>query len=347
MPHPTSYRTAGRSMRRREFVAGLISTVPVFTVQAGENPKPHRIAVVDPVNPVADLTEAGGLPYYRGFFEELRKSGYVEGHNIRVDRFSGDGIPEHFPALAAAVVGHEPDLIFVPSTRLLILLKQLATTIPIVGFMADPIRLGIVSNLKRPGGNVTGVAHDTGIEFYSKRFELLKEAAPQTTKVGILVSQLVFDKTPIGEMTRDAARQAGLRTFVPIEGPYWREDAYRPAFAAMAREGVDALVATEANENWTYRRLVVQLAKEYRLPAIYPAHVFVELGGLIAYGADWPDAGRRAAAAAVQILKGANPGDIPVSQPTEFELSINLTTAHALGITVPASLLVRAEKVIE
>jgi putative ABC transport system substrate-binding protein len=111
--------------------------MPAWPVQAQTNPKPHRIAVVDPVNPIGDLTEAGGLPDYRGFFEELRRSGYIEGHNLHVDRFSGDGIPEHFPDLATIVVGYDPDLIFVPSTRLLISFKQLTTTIPIVG--SDPI----------------------------------------------------------------------------------------------------------------------------------------------------------------------------------------------------------------
>ncbi len=180
--------------------------------------------------------------------------------------------------------------------------------------------MGIVPSLTRLGGNITGVAHDTGFEFYAKRFELLKEAAPQITKIGILLSRVVFEKAPVGEMTREAARKAGLCTFVPIEVPYWHEDAYRPAFVAMAREGVDALSVTEANENWTNRQLVVRMAKEYGLPAIYPADIFVELGGLMAYGADWPDVGRRAALAAVQILKGTNPGDIPVSQPTKFEL---------------------------
>jgi len=213
--------------------------------------------------------------------------------------------------------------------------------------MADPVRLGLVSSLSRPGGNVTGAAHDPGFEIYEKRFELLKEAAPKISKVGILISQVIMEKTIAGAFTREAAKRAGLGIVLPMEGAFWREADYRPAFATMLREGVDAVSVTEANENWTYRRLIIALAEEHRLPAIYPAQMFVELGGLMSYGVAWENFGLRAAEVVAQILHGANPGEVPVSQPTNFEMSINLKTAKTIGIEVPSSLLVQADKVIE
>jgi putative tryptophan/tyrosine transport system substrate-binding protein len=334
-------------MKRRDFVIALLLTATTASAQAQQRAKVYRLAVVDPINPVADLTEAGGLPYYRAFFERLRQLGFAEGQNLEVKRFSGEGHSERFDGMVTEVINLKPDVVFVPSTRLLFMFKEATATIPLVGVMADPVRFGLVASLARPGGNITGVAHDPGIEFYNKRYELLKEAVPTASKLGILVSQAFIEKTTAGAATREAARRAGIEIMLPIEALYWGEEEYRPAFTRMAREGVDGIIVTEQNENWTYRRSIIALAKEFHLPAIYPDRIFVELGGLISFGADWVDSGRDCARVVAEIFNGANPANIPISQPTKYELSLNLKTAKALGIEIPPSLLVQADKVIE
>ena len=334
-------------MRRRDFVIGLLLTATTASAQAQQKAKVYRLAVVDPINPISDLTEAGELPYYRGFFGRLRQLGFVEGRNLEIERYSGEGHPERFVHMVSEVVNLKPDVIFMVSTRLLIMLKGATATIPLVGVMADPVRFGLVASLARPGGNITGVAHDPGIEFYDKRYKLLKEAVPTASKLGILVSQAFLEKTTAGAATREGARRAGIEIVLPIEALYWGEEEYRPAFTRMAREGVDGIIVIEQNENWTYRRSIIALAKEFHLPAIYPDRIFVELGGLMSFGVDWVDSGRDCARVVAEIFNGANPGNIPISQPTKYELCFNLNTAKALGIEIPPSLLVQADKVIE
>ena len=203
--------------------------------------------------------------------------------------------------MAMEVIDLKPDAIFVTSTRLLFVFKQATTTIPIVGVTADPVRLGLVASLARPGGNITKVAHDPGIEFYNKRFELLKEAVPKVAKLGLLLSRPLVEKSPYGAATREAANKAGIELVWPIEATYWRDEEYRPAFERMAREGVDGVVVPEQNENWTYRRLIIALAKEFQPPAIYPERMFVELGGLMSFGVDGVDFGRDCARVVAEI----------------------------------------------
>jgi len=222
--------------------------------------------------------------------------------------------------------------------------KAAIQTIPLVGLMGDPVHFGLVASLARPGGNITGVSSDPGIDFYTKSFELLKEAIPKASKVGNLVSP-AFAKP--GDPFPAAARRLGIELILPVEAPYWREEEYLAAFKRMVAEGVDAILVSSMLENWTYRRLIVALAKEFRLPAIYPAPIFVQLGGLMSFGADFVDLGRECARIVVEIFKGANPANTPITQPTKYELSINLKTAKALGIELPPLLVARADNVIE
>ena len=250
--------------------------------------------------------------------------------------------------MVSEVVNLKPDAIFMTSTRLLFMLKGATTTIPLVGLMGDPIRFGLVASMARPGGNITGVSVDPGMEFYDKRYQLLKEAVPKVAKLGILISRVFLEKTADGAAMREAARRAGIELILPtIEAPYWREEEYRVAFTRMAEESADGVVVATMVENWTYRRLIITLAKEFRLPAIYPDRIFVELGGMISFGPDSADAGRDCARVVAEIFNGANPANIPISQPTKYELCFNLNTAKALGIEIPPSLLVQADKVIE
>jgi putative tryptophan/tyrosine transport system substrate-binding protein len=334
-------------MKRRDFLIGLALTAAAASARAQQRGKVYRLAVVDPINPVSDLTGAGGLPYYRGFFERLRQLGFAEGQNLEVKRYSGEGNPERFADMVSEVVNLKPDLIFVFSTRLLMAFKRTTTTIPIVSVMADPVRYGLVASLARPGGNITGVSHDPGVEFYRKRYQLFKEMVPRTSKLGVLVSRPFVEKTFGGAMVAEAGRTLGIELILPFDVLYWREEDNRPAFERMAREGVDGIVVTEQNENWAYRRTIIALAKEFRLPAIYPDGVFVELGGLMSFGPDWTDSGRDCARVAAEILKGASASEIPISLPTKYGLSLNLKTAKALGIEMPSSLVLQADKVIE
>jgi putative ABC transport system substrate-binding protein len=326
-------------MRRRDFVVGLLLTATTASAQAQQKAKVYRLAVVDPINPISDLTEAGELPYYRGFFERLRQLGFVEGRNLEIKRYSAEGRSEHLADMVSEVVNLRPDAIFMASTRLLIMLKGATTTIPLVGVMADPVRYGLVASLARPGGNITGVAHDPGVRFYAKRYELLKEVAPRASKLGTLISPRLLEYAGATELTAELER-AGFELVLPSRGgPVWGEEECRAAFAHFASNHVDGIVVSEQNENWTYRRLIIALAK--------PDRMFVELGGLMSFGVDWIGSGRDCARVVAEIFNGANPANIPISQPTKYELSLNLKTAKALGIEIPPSLLVQADKVIE
>ena len=335
-------------MKRRAFLIGLLLTITTASARAEHKAKFYRLAVVDPTNPIIELTEDGELPYYRGFFERLRQLGFAEGQNLQIKRFSGEGQSERFGDMVAEVINLKPDAVFVTSTRLLSTFKRATTTIPLVGLMGDPVRFGLVASMAQPGGNVTGVSVDPGMEFYDKRYQLLKEAVPKVAKLGILISRVFLEKTADGAAMREGAQRAGIELILPtIEAPYWREEEYRAAFTRMAEEKVDGVVVATMVENWTYRRLIIGLAKEFRLPATYPDRIFVELGGMMSFGPDSASAGRDCARVVAEIFKGAKPANIPISQPTKYELSLNLKTARALGIEMPPSLLVQADKVIE
>jgi putative ABC transport system substrate-binding protein len=212
--------------------------------------------------------------------------------------------------------------------------------------MVDPVRYGLAVSLTRPGHNVTGVAHDPGPDLYKKRFQLLKVAVPKATKVGILASRAFIERSGVAKR-KATARRAGIGLVFPIEASYWREDEYRAAFARMAREGVDLVIVTEQNENWTYRRSIIALAKEFGLPAIYPDRMFVELGGLMSFGPAWIDLGKECGRIVSEIFKGANPANTPISEPTKYELSLNLGTAKHLEIDMPPSLIAQAAEVIK
>jgi putative ABC transport system substrate-binding protein len=228
------------------------------------------LAVVTPVDPVSVLSETGPAPPYRAFFERLRQLGFVDGQNLEVLRYSGEGHSERFDEMVKEVVNLKTDVIFVNSTRLLFLFKQATTAIPIVSMMADPVRVGLVTSMARPGGNITGVAIDQRIDALEKRIELLKQAAPRISKLGILISRPWWEKMTRGDKIEESARGLSIETMSPFESLYWREEDNRPAFERMAREGVDGIVVTEQNENWVYGRTIITLAKEFRLSCNLP-----------------------------------------------------------------------------
>jgi putative tryptophan/tyrosine transport system substrate-binding protein len=226
-------------------------------------------------------------------------------------------------------------------------LKAATSTIPIVGIFGSPVETGIVPSLARPGGNITGVSVDVsgGGDTWTKRFQLLREAVPQITRLGLLMTRNGRERFSA------EIRENALINSVSFVGPQLEnptdEQEYQRVFAALAQEGAEGLVVTEESENVTYRRLIVELAIKGHLPTIFGYRQFVEAGGLMSYGIDISDVAHRMADLADKILKGAKPGETPIFQPTHFELIINLKTAKTLGIELPPLLIARADNVIE
>jgi putative ABC transport system substrate-binding protein len=333
-------------MRRREFIAGLLVAATTVRTQAQQSEKVYHIAIVHPSAAVADLSETG-TPRFVAFFKELRRLGYVEGQNIVVERYSGAGRTEHYSELASEVVGQKPDLILTIRSRMVQHFKAATATIPVIGLMADPVPMGIVDSLARPGGNITGICTDSGPEVIGKRLELLREAVPRMSKAGFLASRRVWEG-PFGiAALQPAAERMGISIIgPPLEGAL-REAEYRRVFDVLRQSRPDAVIVGDQAENLTNARLIAELAAMSRLPTIYTYREQVDAGGLMAYAPDLLDIYRRAAGYVDQILKGAKPGEVPIYLADRFELVVNVKAAKAIGLTIPPSLLMRADEVIE
>jgi len=323
-------------MRRRELV-GLLLMAAMPRAQAQQIGKLYRVAFVHPSYPG---------PWYQAFFAELHRLGYIEGQNLIVERYSGEGQTERYAELAREVVRLKPDLIFVVTTYLALHFKAATTTIPVVAITVDPVTFGLVTSLARRDSNITGVTIDGGVEIWGKRLQYLREAIPTISRVGLLAARSVWESGYVAA-AREITQQAGLALLGPPLDGVIQEAEYRRIFAVMAEARVDALIVFEAPENWTYRQLIVELAEAGRLPAIYSYREHTELGGLMAYVANLADLCRRAANQVDQILRGSKPGEIPFEQATKFDLILNLKAAKALGIEISPSLLARADEVIE
>jgi len=287
-------------------------------------------------------------PVRGAFVGAMRDLGYVEGRNLVIEYRDVAGKTERFPALASELAGLKVDVIIAAGGTLSALAAKRATsTIPIVfNAVGDPVADGLVTSLARPDGNVTGVSLRSP-ELIGKSLELLKQAVPGMTRVAFLrhpdaVPRRGLDDTLKG--AEEAARGLGVKLQL-VEARGTAD--FDRAFADMIRVRADALTVMGTPAFSAERRRLAELAVKHRLPAVYSFRDFVEAGGLMSYGADLADLSRRAATYVDKILKGAKPGDLPVEQPTKFELVINLKTARALGLTIPPSLLGRADQVIE
>lgn len=333
-------------MQRREFI-GLVGGAAAWPLaaRAQQPARVYRIAFVHPSNPVSELSENGGISWYRTFFEELRRLGYVEGRNLSVARYSGGGRTEHYTELAQEVVRTKPDVILTTSSRMVLTFKAASSTIPIVAVSADPVALGVAASMARPGGNFTGANSANGPEYYAKLIEILKEAVPTLSTVGFIATP-AFWESPLGLGMRDAAVHLGVQLIPGLLERHEEAD-YRNAFGEMAQRRVDAVLAGDQAENFTHRRLIVELAKTNRLPTMTPYLDIVVIGGLIAYANDLKEMYRYLASCIDKVLRGENPGEIPIYLSTRFNLAINLKTAKALGLVIPASLVARADLVIE
>jgi len=327
-------------MNRRTFVATIASGFLAAPLAAGAQQarKAPLIGILwnNPLAATAHIVEA--------FKQGLRELGYMEGQNIVIEFRSAEGRMERAPNLAAELVGLKVDVIVTGTTPGVRAAQQATSTIPIVmGISYDAVLEGLVASLARPGGNVTGLSLLIP-ELMGKRLELLKEVLPKVSLVAVLWNgndpglALVFKQTVV------ATRASGVR-LRPLE--VRADDEFGTAFRTANREHVGAVIMIDDPFTFRSRMRIAELAAKHQLPMMAGFREFTEAGGLISYGANLADSYRRAAAFVDKILKGAKPGDLPVEQPTKFELVINLKTAKALGLTIPPSLLGRADQVIE
>jgi ABC-type uncharacterized transport system substrate-binding protein len=293
---------------------------------------------------IGDLRTAESVEGTDAFRQRLRELGYVEGQNLLIEHRNAEGRPERLPALAAELVRLRMDVLVTTGTQAALAAKQATTVIPIVmASSGDAVATGLVQSVSRPGGNVTGV---TGIapETSGKRLELLREAFPKKSRIAVLWNPLNPLGVPEYRETESAARRRRL-TLVWVEARTAAE--LEAGFAAATKARVDLLVVFPDPVFTTARPRIVDLAAKHRVPAMYVFREDAEAGGLMSYGPSIPEQFRRAATYVDKIFKGAKPADLPVEQPTKFELVINLKTAKALGLTMPQSLLLRADQVIE
>jgi ABC-type uncharacterized transport system substrate-binding protein len=335
-------------MKRREFIdlacgASVLAATTSRAAWAVEPHKMYRLAILHPSHPLSELTESSHFKYYREFFHELRQLGYIEGNNLLVERFSGEGRSDHYPEVAREAAARNPNVVLAITNYMVGPLKEVTSTIPIVALTGDPVQFGLVTSMARPGGNITGVSADAGLEIWGKRLQLFREVVPTISKLGILGIQ----KNPEAAVMQETTGKAGIGVVGPFYVNRGSDDEYREVFATMSQSGANALFVDGAPEHITKRQLIGELAAKYRLPAIYPFRVFVEAGGLMSYGVDLVEIFRQAARDVDQILKGASPADIPFYQPTKFEFVVNLKAAKEIGLTMSEPLLARADEVIE
>ena len=332
-------------MRRRIFV-GILTGCIVVAPRAGMAQPVGMVprVVFISVNP-NDSFGPGYKTLVDAFRAGLKDLGYVDGRNVKVEFRDGGGKPEQVPGVLAALVQQKIDVLFASSPDNVLAAMHATRTIPIVfATIIDPVGAGLVASLARPGGNVTGVAWDATPQIAAKQFQLLREMVPGNRSMAVVWNPDVIGSAAFFKETQHAAESANvaLRS-VEVRAPAQFDSAY----ANISAAGIKTLVVLGSDFTWLYRKELVALAARYRMPAIYGNRDSAEAGGLLSYGASLRDQMFLAASYVAKILKGAKPADLPVEQPTKFELVINMKTAKALGITIPQSLLLRADEVIQ
>jgi putative tryptophan/tyrosine transport system substrate-binding protein len=334
-------------MKRRTFI-GLMggAAASPLVARAQQPAKMKRLAIVHPTTKPEELS-IGGDPDYSIILEDIKRRGYVEGVNLSVDRYSANGRPERFSEIAHQIVATRPDVIFALADPVVLALQAETRTIPIVGWTGDPIISGIVSNIGRPGGNVTGVSITVGADFGGKVLQLFVDAVGKLSNVRVLAIRAEWEYWPYWKPFRETAERMKIPVQLePLQTPV-DEAEYRRAFDAMQRDHVDGVVIGPALENYNHRYLLGPLAQQYRLPAFASYVETVESGALMSYAWDHKAADRRLAAQIVDILNGNNPAEMPYFQETHWELLINLKAAKELGLEIPAGLVAQADRVIE
>ena len=335
-------------MDRRTFigtVAGGVFAVPLVA-EAQQTGKVYRVGLIANATPLSEMAGPEPLnPGTRAFVQGLRTLGYVEGQNLILERRSAEGRLERSGDIVAELVRLKADVIVTTADPLARAAKAVTATVPIVmAAGGDPVGEGIIQSLARPGGNITGLTVVVGPEIEAKRLELLKAMLYGVSRVAYLASKEFKDwESPNGKSVRTAAQALGV-TLVPAE---FSPRQYTDAFTLISRARAEALFVSPSSTAYADRALIVDFATRTRLPSVFFFRESVELGGLMSYGVNVADNHHRAAGYVDKIIKGAKPADLPVEQPIKFELVINLKTAKALGLTIPQSLLLRADEVIQ
>ena len=329
-------------MRRREFITLLGGAAAAWPLAARAQQPAGRVYRV---GYFAITSRERSLHLMKAFEEGLRSLGYRVGENVVIEYRFVDGELERLPALATDLVRLGVDVIVAGNNVNTVAAMKATTTIPIVmASSADPVSAGLVASLARPGGNVTGIAQDTGPEQHAKRVELLKETLPNLSRVGVLWNPDFAPNQERLTSIREAAPALGL-TLVPVKARGL--NSLEQAFATMMGERVQMLVVLSDGVLFNCRGQIGVMALGNRLPAIAAAREYAEAGLLLTYGIDLRDQFRQSAVFVDKIFKGTKPADLPVEQPTKFDLVVNLKTAKAIGVEVPPALLLRADEVIE
>lgn len=324
-------------MKRREFIAGLGSAAArPLLARAQEAEKVRRIGWL-----TAGSTKYVIRPVFRDAFGDL---GWIEGKNVAFEIRAAEDRPDRLPELVAELIRLDVDIIVANGTLAPLAAKRATSTIPIVMAGAgDPLGTGLVASLAHPGGNVTGSSMMV-TDMAGKRLQMLKELLPHVAKVAVLWNATNPYPARVFKQTQAAGQTFGIEVqSLEVRGP----DDFDPAFEAAVRRRPDALITVEDSLTFGYRKKIVQLTEKYRLPDLYGVREFVADGGLMCYGVNIDDLYRRAAVYMDKILRGAKPADLPVEQPTKFDLAINLKAAKVLGVEVPPLMLARATEVIE
>jgi putative ABC transport system substrate-binding protein len=284
-------------------------------------------------------------PISEPFRQGLRELGWVQGQNVLIDYRFAEGSIERLPDLAAELIQRNVDVIVAVATPSSLAAKRATRTIPVVMVAAgDPVAAGLVTNLARPDGNVTGLSFDVNLESFTKSLELFKQASPNSRRVAVLINPANPAQHLAEKNLRVAAQHLGIQLHVlEARGP----EEFDAAFAVMSKDGLAGVLVVTDPIYVSNRARLAELALKHRLPSMHGVRAYVEAGGLMSYGPNIADLYRRASAYVDKILRGAKPRDLPVEQPSKFELIINLKTAKALGLTIPQAVLLRADEVIQ
>ena len=323
----------------RPAILVAVMLLAVGVAEAQPKGKIFRIGMLDP------STASGSAVLVEAFRQEMSKLGWIEGKNFIIEYRFGEQELERMPELAADLVRLKVDLIVVTGGPPALAAKKATSTIPIVMNSADPVSQGLVANLARPGGNVTGLS-SLGTELNTKRLEILNDAVPKLSRVGLLRSPGAGVAT---DLQLEELRPAAMALKLKLEEIETQPDpkGLESAFQTAKQKQVSAIMTITSPRFFAERKRIVELAGKYRLPAIYAQKEFVEAGGLVSYGVNFDDLFRKSAHYVDKILKGAKPGDLPVQQATKFEFVLNLKAAKQIGLTIPVNVLERANQVIK
>jgi len=333
-------------MRRRKLIVtsgAIASAWPLIAhAQSGRLP---RLAIAGTVTPESDMVENTDR-WWAAFFGRLRHFGYEEGRTLIVDRWSARGNTARFPELAREIANSQPDAIYCGATAMAQALQRATTNIPIVLAGPNLVESGLADRVSRPGRNVTGLSAAFGLQLSVKRLELLREALPAASRIAILMPRSNWDLIDAHQL-REAAPRLGASAIGALLDDPVQPPQYRRAFSAMPEQRIDAVFVHDRTENGVHRRLIIELARDNRLPVITPWREATELGGLMSFGMDVTEGARVSVDYIVRVLRGEKPADMPVRLIDKHEFVVNLKTARELGIVLPPAILARADEVIE